>query len=286
MNASAYTPLRPLRSRHVALRHISMHLSEWGAPPGDADAPLLVLLHGWMDVGASFQFVADAFSDGFARSRRMVAPDWRGFGLTRQSGQEMALGQRPALANRLKADMFLSIHHDSAQLQFLEKKQTENGEVYEATRPIRGYSLFVSGQNPQFRNSYCLAESLGEEILALGRPPTLHHAEAVEGENRPLLHQRLGIYQYDGLAVLRKTAMPAVLLEAGVLVDRTDEAYVSNPHNQQALVEAVTRALRPWRERLARSLAGQRLTPCEAAAALPEPEIKPEAKPEKPGKKP
>ena len=214
--------------------------------------------------------------------------------LTRQSGQEMALGQRPALANRLKADVFLSIHHDSAQLQFLEKKQTENGEVYEATRPIRGYSLFVSGQNPQFRNSYCLAESLGEEILALGRPPTLHHAEAVEGENRPLLHQRLGIYQYDGLAVLRKTAMPAVLLEAGVLVDRTDEAYVSNPHNQQALVEAVTRALRPWRERLARSLAGQRLTPCEAAAALPEPEIKPEAKPEKkpetkpekPGKKP
>ena len=44
MNASAYTPSRPLRSRHVALRHISMHLSEWGAPPGDADAPLLVLL--------------------------------------------------------------------------------------------------------------------------------------------------------------------------------------------------------------------------------------------------
>ena len=44
MNASAYTPSRPLRSRHVALRYISMHLSEWGAPPGDADAPLLVLL--------------------------------------------------------------------------------------------------------------------------------------------------------------------------------------------------------------------------------------------------
>ena len=73
--------------------------------------------------------------------------------LTRQSGQEMALGQRPALANRLKADVFLSIHHDSAQLQFLEKKQTENGEVYEATRPIRGYSLFVSGRKPGRRNT-------------------------------------------------------------------------------------------------------------------------------------
>jgi alpha-beta hydrolase superfamily lysophospholipase len=41
-----------------------------------------VLLHGWMDVGASFQFVVDALAaaDGF--ERWVLAPDWRGFGLT------------------------------------------------------------------------------------------------------------------------------------------------------------------------------------------------------------
>ena len=47
-----------------------------------ADRPTLVMLHGWMDVGASFQFVVDALAgiDGFERA--IAAPDWRGFGLT------------------------------------------------------------------------------------------------------------------------------------------------------------------------------------------------------------
>jgi pimeloyl-ACP methyl ester carboxylesterase len=47
---------------------------EWGRP----GAPLLVLLHGWMDVSASFQFLVDALTDDW----HVVAPDWRGFGLT------------------------------------------------------------------------------------------------------------------------------------------------------------------------------------------------------------
>jgi pimeloyl-ACP methyl ester carboxylesterase len=42
------------------------------------ERPPLVMLHGWMDVGASFQFVVDALADG----RCVLAPDWRGFGQT------------------------------------------------------------------------------------------------------------------------------------------------------------------------------------------------------------
>ena len=38
----------------------------------------MFLLHGWMDVSASFQFLVDAF----AREWHVLAPDWRGFGLT------------------------------------------------------------------------------------------------------------------------------------------------------------------------------------------------------------
>jgi pimeloyl-ACP methyl ester carboxylesterase len=41
-----------------------------------------LLLHGWMDVAASFQFVVDAM----AQDRFIVAPDWRGFGLTASTG--------------------------------------------------------------------------------------------------------------------------------------------------------------------------------------------------------
>jgi pimeloyl-ACP methyl ester carboxylesterase len=45
---------------------------------GDDTAPLLVMLHGWGDASASFQFVVDALK----RNWRVIAPDWRGFGAT------------------------------------------------------------------------------------------------------------------------------------------------------------------------------------------------------------
>jgi pimeloyl-ACP methyl ester carboxylesterase len=66
--------MKPSRSRFVSVRGLRYHLREWGEP----GAPQLLLLHGWMDVSASFQFVVDAFE----RDWHVVAPDWRGFGLS------------------------------------------------------------------------------------------------------------------------------------------------------------------------------------------------------------
>jgi pimeloyl-ACP methyl ester carboxylesterase len=48
----------------------------WGEP-GPGKVPL-VMVHGWMDVAASYQFVVDCF----ARDHYVIAPDWRGYGLT------------------------------------------------------------------------------------------------------------------------------------------------------------------------------------------------------------
>ena len=71
-----YTANRVHRSEFATLRGLRQHLLRWGSPqPGQ---PPLVLLHGWMDVGASFQFVVDALQD----EREIVAMDWRGFGLS------------------------------------------------------------------------------------------------------------------------------------------------------------------------------------------------------------
>jgi pimeloyl-ACP methyl ester carboxylesterase len=71
-----YQPLRASRSRYLEVRGLRYHVRCWGDTEG-AEPPL-VLLHGWMDVSASFQFVVDAM----ARERPVVAPDWRGFGLS------------------------------------------------------------------------------------------------------------------------------------------------------------------------------------------------------------
>ncbi|MCS7100560.1 MAG: alpha/beta hydrolase, partial [Burkholderiaceae bacterium] len=66
--------MKPSRSRFLEIRGLRYHLREWGP----AEAPLLVMLHGWMDVSASFQFVVDALRGEW----HVVAPDWRGYGLT------------------------------------------------------------------------------------------------------------------------------------------------------------------------------------------------------------
>ena len=67
-------PMKPSESRFHDLGTVRYHVRTWGDP---AHTPLF-MLHGWMDVSASFQFAVDAL----ARDWYVVAPDWRGFGLS------------------------------------------------------------------------------------------------------------------------------------------------------------------------------------------------------------
>ena len=103
-----YKEKRLSRSEFVPIRGLSYHVQIWdgrnlnatptcaeplqarpSAPSkgsesnaaGGVEVPLF-LLHGWMDVAASYQFMVDAFSSAFAQGRTIIAPDWRGFGKT------------------------------------------------------------------------------------------------------------------------------------------------------------------------------------------------------------
>ena len=76
-----YKETRPFRSEFVPIRGLDYHVCVWGIPDRAA-LPPLVLVHGWMDVGASYQFMVDALTDAFAAGRMIIAPDWRGFGQT------------------------------------------------------------------------------------------------------------------------------------------------------------------------------------------------------------
>lgn len=83
-----YQPRRQWRSQMLPVRNMHYHLRSWEPEPAsgiDPELPVLVLAHGWMDVAASYQFVVDAFSDAFVQGRRIVAHDWRGFGLSRST---------------------------------------------------------------------------------------------------------------------------------------------------------------------------------------------------------
>ena len=85
----AYTPQRIARSQTLRIRGLDSHCNVWGdATMASAAHPTLVLMHGWMDVGASFQFAVDALAAIEGEVRHIVAPDWRGFGASADSGAD------------------------------------------------------------------------------------------------------------------------------------------------------------------------------------------------------
>jgi pimeloyl-ACP methyl ester carboxylesterase len=67
--------MKPSHSEFLSLRGRRMHVRCWEDYPS---APLLVMLHGWGDMSATWQFVVDSLAQGW----RVLAPDWRGFGLS------------------------------------------------------------------------------------------------------------------------------------------------------------------------------------------------------------
>lgn len=81
-----YQARRPAQSEFAPVRNLKYHVLRWGA--AGSDLPPLVLMHGWMDVAASYQFVVDAFSPAFYAGRTILAADWRGFGLTECPGHD------------------------------------------------------------------------------------------------------------------------------------------------------------------------------------------------------
>ena len=71
-----YPIQRAPRSEFVPIRTLQYHVQVWGEPSPDKIP--LVMVHGWMDVAASYQFVVDALS----HDHYVIAPDWRGYGKT------------------------------------------------------------------------------------------------------------------------------------------------------------------------------------------------------------
>ena len=115
MSMPPYRPARPAAARELPIRGLRYHLESWGEPELiTSTTPLLVCLHGWMDVGASFQFMVDALAALDGPQRCIVAPDWRGFGRSGAGGSDSYwfpdyLGDLDALIDRLSPNQAVDL---------------------------------------------------------------------------------------------------------------------------------------------------------------------------------
>jgi N-acetylmuramoyl-L-alanine amidase len=147
-------------------------------------------------------------------------------------GQHASLGARTREARGTR--LFASIHHDSTRARF---------------QPVRdprfaGFSLWVSRKNRDADASIACAGHVADKLIDAGFKPSHYHADPVFGEGRPVIDMQRGIFARDALAVLNTAHSPAILIEAGVVVNPEEEARLREPEVFRAQATAIALGLR------------------------------------------
>jgi N-acetylmuramoyl-L-alanine amidase len=180
------------------------------------------------------QQIAQALVDaGFERTTLLVT----------DAAPPRGLIQRAVKANALPADLFIAIHHDSVPDNLLQAWQYD-GQENHFNDDYPGYALFISNDNPARADSLMFGRLLGKELQARGLQYTPHYTLPLMGHRRRILvDAQAGVYRYDELIVLRMTRMPALLLEAGSIVNRQEEPQLASPERRALTSAAVVAAV-------------------------------------------
>lgn len=151
----------------------------------------------------------------------------------------LRLKERTSLADDMDADLLLSIHHDSMPAKYLSK-WTHQGVSLRYGDQFSGHSIFISEDNDEPKDSRLFADLLGREMRARKLTPTLHH-DGYRG--RKLLDKELGVYRFNKLILLYTADMPAVLFEAGVILNRDEELRLATAQHQDLLIDGILAAV-------------------------------------------
>lgn len=183
------------------------------------------------------QQVADSLKGaGFTATRLLVT----------EGKAKPSLFKRVAVANDMDANLFLSIHHDSVPDKLLEDWEFDGKKSHFSDR-FSGYSVFVSHDNADFKTSFAFAELVGKEMKARGLEYAQQYTMPIMGHYQfPLLDKETGVYAHDELVVLRKTKMPAVLLEAGSIINRDEELKMNSTERRDLISDAVVSAVKDF----------------------------------------
>jgi len=139
-------------------------------------------------------------------------------------------------------DLFISIHHDSVQPRFLAVWEHE-GETLNYSDKFAGFSLFVSRLNGHTDASLRCASAIGAALQGAGFTASRYHADPILGENRPFADEANGVHYFDNLAVLKTADIPALLFEAGVIVNRDEELRMRDPAVRNRISQSVVKAV-------------------------------------------
>lgn len=184
---------------------------------------------------------------------------------TRKSDTFVPLGRRADIANRAKADLFISIHTNAAakgstargaETYTLGLARSEaNLEVAKRENAVilieDDYRQRYAGFNPNSSESYIMFEFIQDKHME----ESVDLAKSIQEHFRTHAGRRdRGVHQ-AGFLVLRETTMPSVLVELGYISTPEEERFLSSKAGSSKLAESICRAFIEYKEKHASPLA-------------------------------
>ncbi|AIT81738.1 N-acetylmuramoyl-L-alanine amidase family protein [Novosphingobium pentaromativorans] len=253
---------RPVGARHHVIRFdmpaidTPVDLPRVEGPP-DASRPLVVIDagHGGFDPGAGQGALKEksvALQIALAVRDRLLEGGGVRVALTRDNDRFIALADRPDIARRLGADLFVSIHADSAENDtargasvyvLSEKGSDEAARRFAATdsTSIKVNGVPLSG----------IDSDVGKILLDLSQRDTQASSSEIAGLLlRELQEAHIGLHrdhvETAALAVLKAPDIPSILLETGYINNVDDAQFLGSKQGQRTIAGATSRAIRAF----------------------------------------
>lgn len=197
---------------------------------------------------------------------------------TRKDDTFLGLDERAEVANKNKADIFISIHSNSfpnnrrisgAETYVLgTSRNEENLQVVMKENSVitfeEDYQTKYEGYDPNSAESFIIFSLMQNTFLK----QSTEFATLVQDQFRDRVGRRDRGVRQGGFLVLRKTTMPAVLVELGYVTNSEDEKFLLSEQGQDYMASAIFRAFRDYKQSID-SRSG--ISQVREATALPSP---------------
>lgn len=206
--------------------------------------------HGEQDpgaIGVNGIYEKNIVLDIALRLKNELTADGMEVVLTRQTDIFQPLEKRTEIANKAKADFFISIHANAA-----EAKSANGFEAYFLSTTYDDFSKAVQirenavikyEENADYNKTDDLNVTLWDMILSENRIESIEMANLIAAQLKKSLKLRTRYVKGAKFLVLKGAQMPAVLLEVGYITNPDEGARLNNPYYRQMLAESIAQGI-------------------------------------------
>ena len=178
---------------------------------------------------------------------------------TRKTDVFVELHERARIANKAKADLFISVHTNAMPNKIIRRgtetytlgmhRAADNLAVAKRENSVitleSDYQQHYEGFDPNSSESYIIFEFMQDQNMA----SSVEFAKGVQEQfARTAGRVNKGVYQ-AGFLVLRETSMPSVLIELGYISTPDEEQYLNTAKGQQAMALSIYNAFKNYKNK-------------------------------------